>query len=114
MNTLGQKIRELRIEKGLEQKELATILQVHKGTISNWENDKRSPDNEMLSKISTYFDVPVDYLLGKIDKATYKKAMEILDTFLNNGISIDDISLSKLEKVIKMYSIMTGTSTEKD
>lgn len=68
MNTLGDRIRELRIELDLEQKELAKILNVHKGTISNWENNKRNPDNEMISKIADYFKVSVDYLLGRTDE----------------------------------------------
>ena len=68
MNTLGDIIRELRIKKGLEQKELANILKVHKGTISNWENNKRVPDNEMLLTIADFFGESTDYLLGRIKK----------------------------------------------
>jgi transcriptional regulator with XRE-family HTH domain len=68
MNTLGDRIRDLRNELNLEQKELAKILNVHKGTISNWENNKRNPDNEMISKIADYFKVSVDYLLGRTDE----------------------------------------------
>lgn len=68
MNTLGDRLRDLRNEINLEQKELAKYLNVHKGTISNWENNKRSPDKEMLSKIASYFNVTTDYLLGRTDE----------------------------------------------
>lgn len=63
MDQLGDRIRKLRIKLNLEQKELAKILNVHKGTVSNWENNNRNPDNEMLLKIASYFKVTTDYLL---------------------------------------------------
>jgi transcriptional regulator with XRE-family HTH domain len=65
MNTFGNILKELRLKKGLNQVELAKILSVAKGTISNWEKGNRTPDNEMLSKIATFFDVTVDFLLGR-------------------------------------------------
>ncbi|MCU9809307.1 helix-turn-helix domain-containing protein [Paraclostridium sp. AKS46] len=65
MNTFGNILRELRKEKGLSGKELADVLKVHKGSISNWETDRRSPDKEMLNTIAEYFEVSVDYLLGR-------------------------------------------------
>jgi transcriptional regulator with XRE-family HTH domain len=65
LNTFGNILRELRKEKGLSGKELADVLKVHKGSISNWETDRRSPDKEMLNTIAEYFGVSVDYLLGR-------------------------------------------------
>ncbi|WP_051539798.1 helix-turn-helix domain-containing protein [Clostridium ihumii] len=67
MNTLGNRLKKLRMNKNLEQKDLAQILKVHKGTISNWENDKRNPDNDMIVKIANFFNCSTDYLLGRTD-----------------------------------------------
>lgn len=67
----SKRLYELRINKGLTQPELAKDLNVAKQTISNWENDNRSPDNEMLIKIANYFDVSLDYLLGRTDNPNY-------------------------------------------
>lgn len=61
-------IREERLNKGLNQPELAKILNVTKQTISNWENGNRIPDANTLSKLSELFDCSVDYLLGRTDK----------------------------------------------
>jgi transcriptional regulator with XRE-family HTH domain len=68
MSNFGTRLKELRIEKNLQQKELAAIVNVHKGTVSNWENNKRFPDKDMLFKIANFFDVTIDYLLCNSDK----------------------------------------------
>jgi transcriptional regulator with XRE-family HTH domain len=63
--TLGEKIKSLRKEKGLTQEDLAKQLNVIRGTLSVWEIDRSTPDNEMLIKIADFFGVTVDYLLGR-------------------------------------------------
>lgn len=61
---LNQKIRELRLHRSMSQVELANELGVTKQSVSNWENDNIQPSIEMLIKISKYFGVSTDYLLG--------------------------------------------------
>lgn len=61
------KIKELREEKGLMQKELGDIIGISQNTLSQYENGKREPDYETLKKIAEYFDVSTDYLLGLVD-----------------------------------------------
>ena len=58
------KIREIRKRCGLTQKELAEGIGSSESAISQYENGKRQPDYETLLKISDYFGVSVDYLLG--------------------------------------------------
>lgn len=67
MKTFISKLKELREEKGIQQKELAEILNVSKSTVSGWEVGRNEPNQEMLIKIATYFDVTTDFLLGKED-----------------------------------------------
>lgn len=67
----AERLNELRKNKGLNQPELAKELNVAKQTVSNWENNNRTPDNEMLIKIANYFDVSLDYLLGRTDNPNY-------------------------------------------
>ena len=63
--TLNENIRELRIQSGLSQVELAKKLNVSKQCVSNWENDNVMPSVEMLVKIADYFKVTTDMLLGR-------------------------------------------------
>lgn len=64
-------IRELRKEKGVTLKQLGEVIGVAESTMSLYETGKRTPDFETLLKISEYFGVTVDYLLGnKIQEKT--------------------------------------------
>lgn len=65
---LNERIRLLRMEKGISQIQLADALCVTKQSISNWENDNIQPSIEMLVKLSKFFDVSTDYLLGLDEK----------------------------------------------
>lgn len=67
LETFGQRLRKLRNEKGMYGEELGKILNVTKVAISKWENDLRFPDKDTLIKIAEYFNVSLDYLLGKSD-----------------------------------------------
>ena len=58
------RIRELRKKKDLTQKELAKHLKVADSTLSYWEMGKYEPDNKALMKLSEFFQVPIDYILG--------------------------------------------------
>lgn len=60
------KLAELRKKNNLTQQELGNILNVSYQTISKWENGVVYPDISVLPKISSYFGVSVDALLGLI------------------------------------------------
>jgi transcriptional regulator with XRE-family HTH domain len=65
---LAERLRSLREEKNLTQKELAQVLSLSsKSTITNYEQNDREPDYETLIKIAKYFGVSTDYLLGLTD-----------------------------------------------
>lgn len=63
-NNFSTFIKELRIEKGLSQEELAKALYVHRTTVNKWENDNVIPLNDKLLLIADYFDISVDELLN--------------------------------------------------
>lgn len=66
-NCFGEKLKELRIEKGLSQRKLGEILGVCNQTVSFWETGSREPDLDALKEIADYFNVSADYLLGRED-----------------------------------------------
>jgi len=63
----GKVLRELRLDKGLTQKQLAEMFNVHHTTIRDWEIRGKEPSYETLCKLAEFFDVPVGYLLGVED-----------------------------------------------
>lgn len=61
---LGERIKQQREIKELNQKQLADMLGVSPSTIGMYEQNRRSPDKDMLLKLAEIFNVSVDYLLG--------------------------------------------------
>lgn len=62
--TFGEKLKDLRQEKGIGQILLAKELGVGKSVISLWELDRCEPTLSNLIKISEFFGVSIDYLAG--------------------------------------------------
>ncbi len=68
--TLGQKIKKLRADKGLTQKDLADQLHVAFQTVSKWESDTNEPDIATLKEIAKLFDVTLDSLVDENEVST--------------------------------------------
>ena len=60
----GKKLKEIRIDKGMTQMQLAAKLDVTDAAIRGWENGGKEPSYEILCKIAKIFDVSVGQLLG--------------------------------------------------
>lgn len=70
MGNFHSVLKSLRNEKGLTQGELAEKLNISRSTIGMYENGSREPDYETLEAIADYFNVDIDYLLGRTNKTT--------------------------------------------
>ena len=62
------RLRHLRKTRKISQVRLALDLNMNQNTISRYENLEREADYETLIKFANYFDVSLDYLLGRTDK----------------------------------------------
>lgn len=93
MESLGEKIKIIRISNKLKQSELADILHISEKTISSWENDRTTPDLNMIYKISNYFKKSFYYLISddyinlnnneieiklKVDKSEYERILNLV------------------------------------
>lgn len=67
MENFGERLRELRLEKGLTQKQLAIEIGNAQSAIVYWEANKQEPTISALKKLCKFFDVSADYLLGLED-----------------------------------------------
>lgn len=65
--TLGQRLKSLREEKGLTQIQMALQLQIDKSTIAKYETDKVEPSLSMFKTLVLFFGTTADYLLGLED-----------------------------------------------
>ncbi|HHP8972438.1 TPA: helix-turn-helix domain-containing protein [Listeria monocytogenes] len=65
MNILGARIKYLRKRSNLTQGQLAKKMNLTQASISGYETGDRQPDNEILTRIADFFNVSIDYLLGR-------------------------------------------------
>ncbi len=70
MAKFGERLRYLRNSKGLSQLEFAKQLKLSKSSVNMYERGEREPGIETLERIADYFNVDLDYLLGKSDFAS--------------------------------------------
>ena len=66
-NKFKDRLRELRIEKGISQSELGKELNLTQSTIAKWESGEHEPDINTLMAIATFFGESIDYLVGFVD-----------------------------------------------
>ena len=64
---LGKRLKELREERHLTQKQVAVALNINSVTYLHYEKSQREPPLELLAEMAAYFNVSVDYLLGLTD-----------------------------------------------
>ena len=67
MDIFAIRLKELRKEKNLTQKQLAEILQTTDDSIFSWEKGRSQPSIETIRKLCLFFGVSSDYLLGLSD-----------------------------------------------
>lgn len=65
MNYLSSNIRFLRQKNGITQDDLSKVINKSRVLISQWESDDREITTEDIVKLSDYFNVPMDALVGK-------------------------------------------------
>lgn len=67
LETLGSRIKDLRLKQGMTQKQLAEKIGIREATLSRYENDKRDTQWEILGRIAEHLNTSSDYLLGLSD-----------------------------------------------
>lgn len=110
MVTIGSRIKALRKKAGLTQEELSKKLQIAKSTLGMYEIDKNEPNSEMLNKIADFFDVQVDYLLGRTDDPSppEKKDKPIQGlAFIDGGVEeLDEEEMDYLKESLELFRRM--------
>lgn len=105
----GERLYQLRTERGIYQKQLAEYLGVSIGTISNYENGVHYPDLETLCRFAEYFSVTTDYLLDLTDNAIPIDDLNIelasnytVGTALNAMLELSSASRKQLTRYLNM------------
>ena len=84
-----ERLKSMRLEAKLTQKELAEKLKIGQNTYSYWEKGIRKPVGENLNKLANFFNVSTDYLLGNSNIKDQKQFDEDLEKSLDTFKSFD-------------------------
>ena len=111
MAEIKDRIVSLRNEKNITQSQLAEELNISPSAIGMYEQGRRKPSYELLEEICDYFNVDMDYLMGRSDiKNRYQAGLkyEWEDKKEENNIfsQLTDEELAKLEKFNNMSTVM--------
>lgn len=103
MADFSERLKQLRLIKGVSQQELADYLGVNKQTISGYERGVRRPagenSREIYDKIADFFNVDISYLMGLTELS-----IKIDNPIKPNGMPVD---------VFNMYTALSDNSKEK-
>jgi transcriptional regulator with XRE-family HTH domain len=118
MEILASRLKQLRLEKELTLEQVAKALSTTKVSISRYENSAREPKSDTLIQLANYFDVSIDYLLGKTDErksiANYEQDVhlilrKVINQLKNNeGLILDGRPLTKQSLETILLSIEIG------
>lgn len=66
-STFSERLKELRTSRGFTMEQLGNEIESTRGTIGNFENGNKNPSLNILIKLADFFDVSIDYLIGRTD-----------------------------------------------
>lgn len=111
MSTFADRLKLLREERNITLDELAEKIHSTKSTLSRYENSKRTPNIEFIERVSNFFDVTSDYLLGRTDKPNLeliKKGLpqELIDAGIQaikvfKGLKLEDLTQNDIKYLIE-------------
>mgnify|MGYP002773046638 FL=1 len=97
------RLKELRAEAGLSQKEFANAIGAAQNTVSQWETGTRRLDDQTICKIALFFGCSADYLLGLSDSKKITSLKELSEAKNNMYSLIDNLPD---EQVIRLFEIV--------
>lgn len=106
MAKFGDRLRSLRTERGLSMLDFANQLGISKSSVNMYERGEREPNFEVLETIADFFNVDMDYLLGKSEYTTKFHWMSQLDP--SKKLPANILPMPEMRKVPLLGSIACG------
>ena len=101
----GEVLKELRIYHGYKQKDISEFLNITSQAYSNYENNKRTPDVEMMRKIAAFYNLTIDKLISyRFTKQIEESGNYMADRSLYRGVSNQGITIPMTAKQAKMVT----------
>ncbi len=115
------RLKELRLEKGLTQEKLANKLGINRTTIAKIESGDRDLTLDHIQRMSDFFGVPYDYLLGKTNNRI--NTIQVIDmTNTKDGVNriqmevlkkSDELNVKELEQIMDYIDFIKSKGANK-
>ena len=96
MANIGERIRQLRLERGWTQETLANLLGVSRLAVARWETGERRPRKKYLDKLAEVFGLPMEELLG-VELKGKDKALTLTKA---SEVSLDPLALQLVQELM--------------
>ena len=108
----GDNLKKIRTNKNISQQQLANELSVSQQAVAKWECNTASPNPGMIAKISKYFNVSTDFLLGQ--RSTKKKVDPISDDDIKAALFGDDSDATdEMLEAVRSYAAFLSERQKK-
>lgn len=94
-----ERLKKLRKEGKLTQKDIATFLNISQPAYQQFESGKKKMNLETMEKLADFFNVSTDYLLGKTDFPDLDLEIDI-DTAIDNSVAYDGTPITDNDREI--------------
>ena len=104
----GHRLKELRKKRGWTLDQVAQKLEISTTNYHNYEAGRRTPSIQKLNELAELFNVPTDYLLGRVDDVDVKKVEDNLHDYLKrktvvwNGKELNEKELKLVNDFLEM------------
>ena len=122
MANFAKNLKRLRVNQNLTQDDFAKKINITKAAISNYENGRRLPEYETLELIADYFNVNIDFLMGRkfcekdklvITRNQYtSKEKDIIKKYRNSDVGVKSVVDTVLDMSEKISSLENSTLKE--
>lgn len=102
---IGKRIKELRTQKDVTQKELADFIGLTPKMISFYEKEERFPPHDIILKLSDFFDVSTDYLLGKSNVRDIKSNDNLI-VIKENEKDVEELLEETMSQILDQKGLM--------
>lgn len=110
---LTKRLKELRNEKDILQKDVANYLNITTSAYGFYEQGKRTPDSETLTKLANFFEVSVDYLLGRTNIKNNNPLDKDITLALHSEYDYDDLPEEARKEISNFIKYMRDKYKDK-
>lgn len=110
MSTFGERLKMLREEKMLTQDALGKIFDLYQSTIGYYETNKKEPSQKTVLKLTDFFNVSTDYLLGRTNNPIITGSTQIPDQLLRACLATKELPEEQVAKLAAVLELLINQS----